>query len=443
MEGENMTTQMDYARRGIATEEMKAIAKEEDFPINTLMKRIAKGIIVVTRNTVRENVRPLGIGEGLRTKINANIGTSRDFVDIEAEIHKAQISVKAGADTVMDLSTGGDIDYIRKQIIKAIDVPIGTVPIYQAVIEREMEGKILVDMTEDDMFDVIFKHAKDGVDFMTIHCGVNLESIERLKRQDRLIPLVSRGGTFLAAWILHHGEENPYYKNYDYLLEICKEYDVTISLGDGMRPGCIDDASDKAQFQELLVIGELVKRAREAGVQSMVEGPGHVPFDQIEANMRIQKTVCDNAPFYVLGPLVTDVAPGYDHIVGAIGGTLAAVAGADYLCYVTPAEHLSLPNAEDVWEGVMASKIAAHAADIVKYGKKASKWDTEMSTARANLDWDKMLELCIDPEKAKRYRSIKEPEEEEVCTMCGKFCAVKIINEAMGREIIPEEEKWH
>lgn len=429
-----MVNQMKAAKMGQITEEMRIVAKEEDESPKKICRRVAAGRVVITRNMEHENVIPLGIGEGLRTKINANVGTSADLCDLNLEVEKAKIAVNYGADTVMDLSTSGDLDEIRKTVLKAVNVPIGTVPIYQTAIEIIKDKGAIIHMDEDDLFNTIEKHAKDGVDFMTVHCGVTQRIVERISKHPRLMGIVSRGGTFLAAWILHHHKENPLYANYDYLLEIAKKYDFALSLGDGLRPGCIFDATDWPQIQELLTIGELVERAREANVQAIVEGPGHVPLDQIESNIQLEKSVCKGAPFYVLGPVVTEIAPGYDHIVGAIGGTLAGLAGADFLCYLTPAEHLGLPTLEDVKEGVIVTKIAAHAVDIVKLGAKASARDLIMAKARANLDWKKQIENALDPEKAKRIRGRIKLKSAETCSMCSQYCAIKILKEALKAE---------
>lgn len=406
-------------------EEVAEVAKFEGIEPEKLRRLVLEGRVVIPRNPIH-SPKPLGIGEGLRVKINANIGSSPDRADVNEEIEKARISIKYGADTVMDLSSGGDIDSIRKVIIKNVDVPLGTVPIYQSAIDL-IRKNALMDLTSDKIFNDIEKQAKDGVDFMTVHCGVNRESVSRLKASKRLTSVVSRGGSFLISWMLHKDKENPLYEDFDYLLEIAKKYEVTLSLGDGLRPGCIADASDKTQIQELIVIGELVDRAREKDVQVMVEGPGHVPLDQIEANVRMEKTICKSAPFYVLGPIVTDIAPGYDHITSAIGGALAAYYGADFLCYVTPAEHLSLPMIEDVKTGVIASKIAAHAADLAK--GKDWNLDNEMSKARKALDWKEMFKIALDPEKAKDVRGRLKPKKPEVCSMCGEFCAMKIMSD--------------
>lgn len=424
--------QLKEANKGRATEEMKEIAQDEGVSADHVIKEVAAGRMVIPNNSGREEVEPLGIGGGLRTKVNANVGTSPDYLKPEEEVKKAEIAVEYGADTVMDLSIGGDIDEVRQEILSAVNVPIGTVPIYQAGLKAADEGSV-VEMSSDDIFNAIRKHAEDGVDFVTVHCGVTRETVESLRERGRLMDFVSRGGSFLAAWMLHHGEENPLYSEFDYLLELAQDFDLTLSLGDGMRPGCLADASDRAQFQELFTLGELVERSREKDVQAMVEGPGHLPIDQIEANVKLQKTVCDGAPFYVLGPIVTDIAPGHDHLVGAIGGALAAWAGADYLCYVTPSEHLCLPSLEDVREGVIASRIAAHAADVAK-GIDV-EIDEEMSRARRDFDWQKQFDLAIDPEKAKRLRSERPAElDPETCSMCSEFCALKMVRDYLEGE---------
>jgi len=375
---------------------LRSVAKVEGVEPELLTRGVAKGRIVVPSNLNHKTI-PYAIGEGLRVKVNANIGTSPDHCDLEEELEKAKVAIKYGAEYLMDLSMGGNIDEIRKNILKEITVPLGTVPIYQVV----MEAGHVLDMTEDTMFKIIERQAKDGVDFMTVHCGITKESVGRLRKGKRLCDVVSRGGAFLSVWIMKNEQENPLYANFDYLLELAQKYEFTLSLGDGLRPGSIADATDGAQLQELIILGELVQRARDAGVQTMVEGPGHVPMDQIEANVRVEKTVCKGAPFYVLGPLVTDIAPGYDHIVGAIGGAIAAYHGADFLCYVTPAEHLSLPDVEDVKRGVIASKIAAHAADLTK----GLDWDKDiaMSKARKGLDWEEMFKVAIEQRPRRRH----------------------------------------
>ncbi len=415
---------MEEARTGIP-EVAKIVAEAEGTTPEKIARGLANGTIVIPINPIH-NPRPVGIGKGTKVKVNVNIGTSEDCINIEEELEKARIAQKYGADSVMDLSTGGDIDEIRRKIVKEVNIPIGSVPIYQAGLEFARKSSI-VNMTEDDIFNGIETHAKDGIDFMTVHCGVTKESISALKKADRLMGVVSRGGSFLTAWILHNGKENPLYENYDYLLELANEYEFTLSLGDGFRPGCIADATDGPQIQELIILGECVKRARKAGVQTMVEGPGHVPLNQIEANVRMQKTICKDAPFYVLGPLVTDIAPGYDHITGAIGGALAAYHGADFLCDVSPSEHLCLPTVEDIKVATITSKIAAHVADVARGG--SMERDIAISKARKELDWDAQFKLCLDPELAKKRRKASTPGEEDVCTMCGEYCAIKITNE--------------
>lgn len=415
---------MKSAKAGLC-DELVECAKRENIEPEKLRRLVAEGRAVIPYNTIHDP-ELCAVGEGLRVKVNVNIGTSIDHADLNEEIEKAGTAVKYGTDTIMDLSTGGDIDIIRRRILKEVKIPLGTVPIYQEGLEMARKSAV-VHMNEDSMFNCIEKHAKDGVDFMTVHCGVTKESVARLRKSGRLNDVVSRGGSFLAAWILHNDEENPLYENYDYLLEIAEKFDFTLSLGDGLRPGCIADATDRAQLQELITLGELVERARERNVQAMVEGPGHIPLDQIEANVRIEKTTCRGAPFYVLGPIVTDITPGYDHITGAIGGALAAYYGADFLCYVTPSEHLSLPTVDDVREGTIAARIAAHVADLCRgYG-----WEKDLAVARArkSLDWDEMFKNVIDPEKAKQHRSARRPSEERVCSMCGDVCAIKIVKE--------------
>ncbi len=430
-------TQREAALAGKITPEMKKVAERERVDPEFIRSGVEQGTICIPANVNHESLVPAGIGEGLITKVNANIGTSTDFPEIEKELEKLQAAIEAGASAVMDLSTGSsdNIDASRRAIIEASTVPVGTVPIYQVAVKAMEEHGAIVDMTVDDFFEVIEEHGRDGVDFITVHCGVTLETIERLKREGRVADIVSRGGAFITGWMLHHDRENPLYEQYDRLLDIARRYDITLSLGDGLRPGCLADATDRAQIQELIILGELVERAWEAGVQVMVEGPGHVPLDQVEANMKLQKRLCHNAPFYVLGPIVTDVAPGYDHITSAIGGAIAAAAGADFLCYVTPAEHLGLPTIEDVREGVIAARIAGHAADLVKNRKKTWEWDREMARARKDLDWEKQIRLAIDPEKAARYRKSRNPEGITECTMCGKYCAMRIVGEHLGVEV--------
>jgi phosphomethylpyrimidine synthase len=425
-------TQIEAARAGKLTPEMITVAESERVDANVVLKGVAEGRIAIPRNVNRDLPSPRGIGQGLKIKVNANIGTSADFPDAAPEIEKLEAAVEAGADAIMDLSTGGDILGIRREILKRSPVMIGTVPIYEAVVSAVEGGGSVVDMSADELFDVIERQAKEGVDFITVHCGATLETIGRLRKQGRLTDVVSRGGAFLTCWMIANEKENPLYTRYDDLLDIARRHDVTLSLGDALRPGSINDATDRAQIQELIILGELVQRAREAGVQSMVEGPGHVPMDQIAANMTIEKQLCDGAPFYVLGPLVTDIAPGYDHITAAIGGAIAAMSGADFLCYVTPAEHLGLPTVQDVREGVIASRIAGHAADIVRGIPGAREWDRGMSAARKALDWNKQLELCIDPIKARQLRETRPTHGEETCSMCGSFCAMKVVQEYLG-----------
>ncbi|MFP4641776.1 MAG: phosphomethylpyrimidine synthase ThiC [Chloroflexota bacterium] len=421
-------TQLEMAKSGYISEQMQSVADREGLEAEFVRQRVAEGSVVIPANVNHQGLQPCGIGKGLSTKVNANIGTSSDFSSLDMELVKLQAALDVRADTVMDLSTGGDITAIRREILKRCSVPLGTVPIYQAGLAAIEQRGAIVEMTDDDIFGCIEDHARDGVDFVTVHCGVTRKAAEMLADEGRVTNVVSRGGAFLTGWILHNGRENPLYEHFDRLLEIAREYDVTLSLGDGFRPGSLADASDRAQFEELLTLGELVDKARDAGVQVMVEGPGHVPLDQIEANVKVQKRVCKGAPFYVLGPLVTDVAAGYDHISGAIGGAIAAAAGTDFLCYVTPAEHLSLPNADDVREGVMASRIAAHAGDIVKGVNGAWDWDKKMSAAREELDWDKQVELALDPEHAAKVRA-DQPSSGPGCSMCGKLCALKLVSE--------------
>jgi phosphomethylpyrimidine synthase len=418
-------TQISEAKKGQITKEIKHVSKTEKIDVNIIRKRVASGKIVIPYNPIH-SPNALGIGKGLRVKVNANIGTSREYCKPREEVEKARVSVEAGAHAVMDLSTGGNLDEIRTSLLKAVDVPFGTVPIYQTGIEAINKHGAIIDMTEDDMFNMFEHQAKQGIDFAVTHVGVTKESVERLRKQKRLIPMVSRGGAFHMAWILHNEQENPLYQNFDYLLEIAKKYDVTLSLGDGMRSGSLYDSNDRAKFQELLIIGELVERAREKGVQTMVEGPGHMPLNDIPSNIQVMKTVTKEAPYFVLGPLVTDIAPGYDHFVGGIGGAIAGLAGADFLCYLTPAEHLSLPDKEDVREGVIATRIAAHAADLARGIDR--EIDSDFSKAREKLEWNKMFDLCIDPKRAKEYRSKRLPmEDENACSMCGNLCAIELV----------------
>lgn len=425
-------TQLAKARAGITTPEMEAVARKEQVDLRWLRDKIAEGRIVIPANTRHEGLVPSGIGEGLLIKVNANIGTSSDRAVLEEELEKLRVSIEAGADTVMDLSTGGDIDHCRRRILAGSSVPVGTVPIYQAVVETINEKGGIVHLSVDKIFEVIETQVADGVDFITVHCGLTRAALEMLKQQGRVTDIVSRGGAFLTTWMLYHDKENPLYENFDRLLSIAKKYDATLSLGDGLRPGCQADATDRAQIHELMTLGQLTQQAWEEDVQVMIEGPGHVPLNQIKANVILQKQLCHHAPFYVLGPLVTDVAAGWDHVACAIGGAVAGEAGADFLCYVTPTEHLCLPGVEHVREGVIVSKIAAHAADIARGHKLALERDRRMSEARKNLDWETQMKLVIDPEKARRLREANPPSESDVCTMCGKFCAIKQVKEYFG-----------
>jgi len=420
-------TQLGKARKGLLTAVMKKVAAAEGIVPETLLSLIASGKVVVPYNPRHSPARPAGIGHSLRTKVNVNIGTSADFPQLEDELRKVDVAIKYEADAIMDLSTGGDIRKIRRRILSRAPMPLGTVPIYQAAIEAIDRRGSIIDMTEEDIFSAIESQAQEGVDFTTVHCGLTQKAIDRLKRQGRVADIVSRGGAFHLAWMLHHNKENPLYAQYDRLLDIAHRYDLTLSLGDGLRPGCIADATDRPQIEELLTLGELVERAWQAGVQVMVEGPGHIPLDQVEMNIKLQKRVCSGAPFYVLGPIVTDIAPGYDHIVSAIGGAIAAAAGADFLCYVTPAEHLGLPTIDDVREGLIASKIAAHAADIVKGVKGAADRDLALSRARKKLDWSAQKKLVIDPHKFSEVRK-KRRSTSKACSMCGEYCAMRIVS---------------
>ncbi|MDF2595890.1 MAG: hypothetical protein K0R69_2231 [Clostridia bacterium] len=424
-------TQMEAAKKGIITKELEIVAAKEGMNIQELRELVAEGKAVIPANKNHLSLDPNGVGNRLKTKINVNLGTSKDCLNLEMEMEKVQGAVKMGAESIMDLSSFGDTHTFRKKLIQECSAMIGTVPIYDAIVHY---NKDLTQITAKEWLEVVRMHAEDGVDFMTIHCGINKLTAQRFKNNKRLTNIVSRGGSLIFAWMEMTGNENPFYEFYDEVLEICRSYDVTISLGDACRPGSIEDASDISQIEELIALGELTQRAWDKDVQVIVEGPGHMPLDQIQANMKIQQTICKGAPFYVLGPLVTDVAPGYDHITSAIGGAVAATYGASFLCYVTPAEHLRLPNLEDMKEGIVASKIAAHAADIAKGIKGAKDWDYEMSTARKNLDWEKMFELAIDPEKARRYRDESTPEHSDTCTMCGKMCAVRNMNKILNGE---------
>ncbi len=425
-------TQKMRAEKGIITKEMERVATEEGVSSEWLRQGVASGRIAIPANPNHTTLEAVGIGGGLRIKVNTNLGTSSDHVDVEEELRKLEVSIRAGTDTVMDLSTGGEIDDIRKEIIRLSPIPIGTVPIYEAAIKAARSRGALAKMRVEDLFEVIERQAEEGVDFMTVHCGINRNSVERLKRDRRIMGVVSRGGSFLIEWMVYNDQENPLYEQFDRLLEIARKYDVTLSLGDGLRPGCLADATDRPQVQEMIILGELTERAWAEGVQVMIEGPGHVPLDQIEANVVLEKRLCKGAPFYVLGPLVTDISPGYDHIACAIGGAVAGKAGADFLCYVTPSEHLKLPTVEDVKEGVIATRIAAHAADIARGSKRAMERDLEMSRARKKFDWEKQIELSVDPEKARRYHDEGKSAGEDVCSMCGEFCAMKRVTDFLS-----------
>lgn len=425
-------TLMKDAKNGVIRDEFKKVAEEEKLSIETIMQGVGEGTIVIPKNIGRDTIA-YGVGGPTSTKINANIGSSITKEDLDLEVEKAKIAVKYGAHAVMDLSTGADLNRFRTKILDVVDVPIGTVPIYEAGVHARNRDGSVIDMTEDDIFNAIEHQAREGVDFMTVHCGINKDMVDKVKDSSRKMGVVSRGGSFLLAWILQNDEENPLYRNYDYLLELSQEYDITLSLGDGLRPGCLSDATDIPQIQELVTLGGLVERARDSDVQVMVEGPGHVPLNQVRANMEIQKTICKGAPFYVLGPIVTDLAPGYDHITSAIGGAVAATSGADFLCYVTPSEHLSLPGLEEVREGVIASRIAAQAADVAKGNTRAWELEKEMSNARNNFDWTKQFELAFDSEKAKGFRDAVPTDDEEMCSMCADYCAIKLVKDSLEK----------
>ncbi len=424
-------TLIEAARKGIITDILRQAAEAEGVDAEWLRTHVAEGTVCICHNVKRKNGIPLAVGKGLRTKVNANIGTSKDDTSIDNEMEKARVAVAAGAHALMDLSTGGPIDEIRAAIIAETEACIGTVPLYQAAVDTiTKKKKAMVQMTVDEIFEGIKKHLDDGVDFITVHCGVTQLTLDRMDREGRIMNVVSRGGSFTAKWMAYNRAENPLYEYYDRLLELVRPYDAVLSLGDGFRPGCLNDATDRAQIQELIILGELTNRAWDAGIQVMIEGPGHMPLNQIKANITLQKQLCHGAPFYVLGPLVTDLGAGYDHITCAIGGAIAASAGADFLCYVTPSEHLCLPDVSDVHEGVIASLIAAHAADIVKGVPGAIEQDHAMAKARKDLDWEKQFELAIDPAKARERRSSnKAADEHGACTMCGDLCAVKIMDE--------------
>ena len=429
------TTQLEAAHQGCITHEMKIVAKQEGLDVEVLRELIALGQVVIPCNKLHTSIAPQGIGKRLRTKINVNLGTSKDVTDYDSEIEKVQRAIALGAEAIMDLSTHGDTRIFRRKLIETSPVMIGTVPIYDSVIHHK---KDLGHLTAQDFLDTIRLHAEDGVDFITIHSGITRKTIDQIKHHKRKLNIVSRGGSLVFAWMSMTGQENPFYEYFDEILAICKEYDVTISLGDACRPGCLADATDVCQIEELVRLGELAKRAKEFGVQAMIEGPGHVPLNQVQANMELQDSICSGAPFYVLGPLVTDIAPGYDHITAAIGGAVAGMHGASFLCYVTPAEHLALPNANDVKQGIIAFKIAAHAADIARGIPNARDIDDRMAEARQKLDWEAQYACALDPDTARAIRDSRAPEDDhsDTCSMCGKFCAVRSMNKALKEEYI-------
>ncbi len=427
-----MKNQLTAAREGKITQEMKRVAKDEGIDVNVLRDNIAAGKATILANNRHKSFTPKGVGKGLSVKVNANIGTSPERVDIKEELKKLKMACDAGADAVMDLSTGGDLDEIRKIVMKEAQIPIGTVPIYQAAVDTVKKKKPITSMDPNQIFDVIEKHGVDGVDFVTVHCGVTQSALTRLKKQGRVTDIVSRGGAFLAEWMIVNKKENPLYEQFDRLIKIAKKYDMTLSLGDGLRPGCIADATDRGQIEELVILGELCAEALENGVQVMIEGPGHMPINQIETNMVLQKRLCNDAPFYVLGPLVTDIAPGYDHITSAIGGALAGYYGADFLCYVTPSEHLGLPNPQDVRDGVIVTRIAAHAADLARGNEKAFARDKAMSTYRMALDWKGQIKCAIDPDKIIQFRKDRNLKD-DVCSMCGEFCSMKRMKDRLKK----------
>lgn len=429
-------TQLEAAKQGIITEEMRQVAEDEHIDAEKIREGVEAGHIVIPANKNHRSLHAYGIGEGLRTKMNVNLGVSKDCHDYSVEQEKARLAWRMKAEAIMDLSCYGKTAGFRHWLIENSPAAIGTVPMYD--VDGAL-GKALKDMTADDLFQVVEQHAKDGVDFMTIHAGINREVAGHVMRNKRITNLVSRGGSILFAWMMIKGKENPFYEQYDRLLDICRTYDVTISLGDACRSGCGHDSTDAIQIAELITLGELVVRARKAGVQVMVEGPGHMPLNDIRMNVEVAKKLCHGAPLYILGPIVTDVAPGYDHITAAIGGTLSAACGADFLCYVTPAEHLRLPDIQDVHEGIVASKIACHAADIVKKVPGAAQWDEEMSWARRRVDFKRMIPLAIDPEKAKAYRESSQPEEEQTCTMCGPKCPMKTLDSILNNRNTDED----
>ena len=421
----NYATQMDAAKRGIVTPEIETVAKKENRPVEFIMERVAKGTIAIPANINHKSLSAEAVGDGTRVKINVNLGISGDCKDYEMELRKVRMAVDMGAESIMDLSNYGKTNTFRKQLIEMSPAMIGTVPMYDAIGYLE---KDLLEISAEDFLKVVRAHAEEGVDFMTIHAGINRRAVEAFKRDKRKMNIVSRGGSLLFAWMEMTGNENPFYEHYDEVLDILREYDVTISLGDALRPGCLNDSTDAGQISELIELGALAKRAWDKNVQVMIEGPGHMAMNEIAANMQIEKRICHEAPFYVLGPLVTDIFPGYDHITSAIGGAIAAANGADFLCYVTPAEHLRLPDTADVKEGIIASRIAAHAADIAKGVPHARDLDNKMAEARHKLDWDEMFKVSVDPDKARAYFESTPPADRHTCSMCGKMCAVRTTN---------------
>lgn len=427
-------TQIEYAKHNIATGLIKLIAKSEDIPPKRIQKLLSESKVVIPINQKHKINKPCGIGYGLKTKVNANIGTSTDRSEIKDELKKLEVAIKYGADAVMDLSVGGNLRKIRKEIISYSPLPVGTVPVYEIAVNAQRKRGNFLKFSLNDILDTLESQASDGVDFFTIHSGVTKLSLSGLKRQRRILDIVSRGGSILAAWMNYHRRENPFYEHFDKILDIAYKYDITLSLGDGLRPGSIFDATDKAQLLELKILGQLALRAKKRNVQIMIEGPGHVRLNQIQQNVLLEKRLCHGAPFYVLGPLVTDIASGWDHINAAIGGALAASFGADFLCYVTASEHLRHPSIEDVREGVIAARISAHAADIVKGLKSALEQDKAMSRARKMRNWKKQIKLSIDPDKAKEYRLSSKPKNKDVCTMCGKYCSIKVMEKCLGRQ---------
>jgi phosphomethylpyrimidine synthase len=425
-------TRIELAKKGVITDEVRLVAEAEGLTPEQLSEDIASGVSTIPINKIH-GIRPIGIGKNMRTKINANIGTSKDMVSIDGEMKKLEVLVKYGSDAVMDLSTGGPIRELRKKMIEKSPIAVGTVPIYEAAVKAAEQKGSISKMTADDLFSVIEAHGASGVDFVTVHAGLTLKAVERLKKEGRILDIVSRGGSFLLEWMIYNEADNPLYEQFGRLLEIARRYDMTLSLGDGMRPGCLADATDRTQVEELLTLGELRDAAVGNGIQVIIEGPGHVPLNQVELNVRLEKEICKGAPFYVLGPLVTDIGMGYDHISAAIGGAVAGAAGADFLCYVTPSEHIRLPTVEDVQEGVIVSKLAAHAADIAKGIKGAMDADVRMARCRKALDWNGQIALSLNPDKVKEWRAEVPPTESDVCSMCGEFCAIRTVERALRK----------